>query len=210
MRYRLIVKNASTGETAREDFDTQEALNAKLATWGVPDTKIREGYWFGYHRVHRWFAINDEEDLFTVSGTEFVFPALPADEDNPAREKRLERRRSILDKAMRVRYTKPRPPRPARPPRPGNGVFKPKPGDPGSTVRVTLVDESHTVPSITVEGCVLFPAPGGARAVWVSLWDGKTPIRINLDKSRTAAEYRTTAAHVEELRARAAELRGSA
>ena len=197
MRYRLETEDTRFHTTSREEFDTVEDLHDRLRALYVPEVRgFRDGFHSSppFHR--RWFAIDEVEDLFSVAGTEYVFPALPV--DDPMRSEERARRASIVDQAARVKYRPPSRTRGHRTPRPGSGRFSPAPGAPGSRVLVTVVDEDGLAPPVTVEGCVMFPAPRGY--VWVSLWDGKTPIAVRLNRDKSSAEYRTWSSRVEELR----------
>ncbi len=179
MRYRLVFEDPSSRATTREEFTTSEQLHARLRDLNIPEVRgYRDGFYHSPTRHYRWFAIAEDEDLFTVSGTEFLFPSLPVDE--PMRSKEIERRRSIVDTASRVRYRPPRPPRASRPPRPGNGVFAPSPGEPGAPVTVE-------VRGTPLEGCILFPAPA-PRTFWVSFWDGLTPVKVKLPRGSTVGQ----------------------
>ncbi|PXY20843.1 hypothetical protein [Prauserella muralis] len=112
-------------------------------------------------------------------------------------------RERILAAARAVKPFRPAArPRAPRAPKPGDGTFSPKPGAPGSAVRVLVVDADHTVPSFVATGCVMFPAPGGPRDVWVSLWDGRTPVGVRLTRDLDATEdvVRLPRERVEELR----------
>lgn len=179
MRYRLVFEDPSSRATTREEFTTSEQLHARLRDLNIPEVRgYRDGFYRSPTRHYRWFAIAEDEDLFTVSGTEFLFPSLPVDE--PMRSKEIERRRSIVDTASRVRYRPPRPLRTPRPPRPGNGVFAPSPGEPGAPVTVE-------VRGTPLEGCILFPAPA-PRTFWVSFWDGLTPVKVKLPRGSTVGQ----------------------
>lgn len=112
-------------------------------------------------------------------------------------------RERILSAARKVKPVKPGAPKvrpPYSAPRPGDGTFAPKAGEPGSSVRVLVIDAYHREPSIEVDACVMFPAPGGD--VWVSFWDGQSPVAVRLNRTRDAAEYRAPTSRVAELRAR--------
>lgn len=121
-------------------------------------------------------------DVFQIAGTTFEFPSVPPEGGRGA-ELLTRRRDRVLTAARKVRPFKTAWPQPAKR-KPGNGTFEPKPGDPGWSVHVTLVDYDHKVPSVDVIGCVMFPAPG-PNMVWISLWDGLTPIGAYLDGDKT-------------------------
>lgn len=115
--------------------------------------------------------------------------------ENGNRLPAAEERDRILEAARKVRpaRTKFMPPRGTRPPRPGTGEFNPEAGKPGSAVTVEIVvvdrkrwhtDKASTLFTVEREGCVMLPAPGGR--VWVSLWDGRTPVEMNVDEDSRA------------------------
>lgn len=114
-------------------------------------------------------------------------------------------RERILSAARGVKPVRPGNPKVRKPysvPRPGDGTFAPKAGEPGSSVRVLVIDAYHREPSIEVDACVMFPAPHGDDYVWVSFWDGQAPVAVRLNRTRGAAEYRAPTSRVVELRAR--------
>lgn len=198
MRYRLVFEDLSSRITTREEFTAPEQLHARLRDLGIPEVRgYRDGFYRSPARHYRWLAIAEDEDLFTVSGTEFLFPSLPVDE--PMRSEEVERRRSIVDAASRVQYRPPRPPRAPRPPRPGNGVFAPSPGEPGAPVTVE-------VRGTPLEGCILFPAPS-PRTFWVSFWDGLTPVEVKIPRGSTVGQVKPS---VEDELVRRLRARGSA
>lgn len=134
-----------------------------------------------------------QKEWHTVNGTLFGFPALPP-EDNEVTRNLRSAYDYTLDKARKVKPVKTRfsPPRGPRPPKPGNGVFEPKTGERGSTVPVVIrvvrrydrggYKEFETVFTDEREGMVVDLAPRSAGGLWVSLWDGKTPVGTGIDR----------------------------